>query len=52
MRKDLVYIFILLCLFPEINGQDVSVTSRLDTSRIYIGDQIFYTISIDRKSVV
>lgn len=50
MRKDLVYIFILLCLFPEINGQDVSVTSRLDTSRIYIGDQIFYTISIDQPA--
>ena len=50
MRKDLIYIFVLLCVFSEINGQDVTVTSRLDTSRIYIGDQIFYTISIDQPA--
>jgi hypothetical protein len=50
MRKDLFYIFLLLCVSSVINGQDVNVTSHLDTSRIYIGDQIFYTISIEQPA--
>lgn len=52
MRKDLVYILLLLCVFSGAGGQDVVVSSRLDTSRMYIGDQIIYTISVDQPSDV
>ena len=48
MQKNLVNILILFFLFSVAGGQDVTVTSRLDTSRIYIGDQIIYTISVDQ----
>ena len=48
MQKNLINILTLFFLFSVADGQDVTVTSRLDTSRIYIGDQIIYTISVDQ----
>lgn len=43
-----------ICLFKLIIsssfGQDVKVTSSFDTSRIYIGDQIKFTVTVDQPA--
>jgi hypothetical protein len=46
MKKLLLSIFLLISLLSSSRGQDVTVTSAFDTSRIYIGDQIFYTVTV------
>jgi hypothetical protein len=47
-------LFFLICLFISIIsssfGQEVKVTSSFDTSRIYIGDQIKFTITVDQPA--
>src|SRR4030066_677548 len=45
-------IFILLAsgVFLTSEGQDVTVSAAFDSSRIYIGDQINYTITVDQPS--
>lgn len=44
MRRFLPYLFILLS--SVVNGQDISVRAWFDSTKIYIGDQIFYNIEI------
>ena len=39
---------VLFLLIPASFGQEVKVTSVFDSSRIYIGDQIRYTLTIDQ----
>jgi hypothetical protein len=46
MKKLLLSIFLLISLLSGSRGQNVTVTSAFDTSRIYIGDQIFYTVTV------
>ncbi|MFZ0280332.1 MAG: hypothetical protein WAL29_01675 [Bacteroidales bacterium] len=51
MKKLNICILILVSLFTVIvNGQDITVKSAFDTSRIYIGDQIHYTVTVDQPS--
>ncbi len=47
-----VYGSVLLCLltFSMAKGQDISVTAAFDTSRILIGDQISFTVTVDQPS--
>jgi len=41
----LIYIYVSLSC---VTGQDVKVTAAFDSSRIYIGDQTYFTITIDK----
>ena len=50
MKKGIIFIFILLVIISGTKAQNVVVTSSFDTSRILIGDQINYTITIDKPS--
>jgi hypothetical protein len=47
--KWLTSISLIICLFlSRAEGQEVTVTAAFDTSRIYVGDQINFTITIDK----
>ncbi len=51
MIKFLRYIaglILLLGLFQNSRGQDVKVTSAFDSTRIFIGDQIKFTVTVDQ----
>jgi hypothetical protein len=50
MKRLILSILLILLSLSFIKGQEVSVSASFDTSRIYIGDQIFYTITIDQPS--
>lgn len=42
-------LFLFCCLLP-LDAQEVNVRARFDTSRIYIGDQINYTVTVDQPA--
>ncbi len=48
--RHIITIFLLSASFFSAKGQNVNVTSILDSSRIYIGDQIKYTITVDQPA--
>ncbi len=48
IRKHITGLSILLFLFYPVRGQDVKITSVFDSARIYIGDQIGFTVTIDK----
>ncbi len=51
MRKhDFLILFLVLITSFSLRGQEVSVTAAFDTSRIYIGDQINFSVTIDQPS--
>ncbi|HPT22485.1 MAG TPA: hypothetical protein PLR88_11100 [Bacteroidales bacterium] len=50
MKRFLFSIFILFSLVFVTKGQDVSVKASFDTTRIFIGDQIKFTITVDKPS--
>ena len=50
MRRLLYIIFILVTILPATFGQDVKVISAFDSTRIYIGDQINFTITVEQPS--
>ena len=41
---------ILFTSFIYARGQDINVTSSFDSARIYIGDQIKFTVTIDQPA--
>jgi hypothetical protein len=41
----LLHIFVYVATVP---GQEVSVTAAFDSSRIYLGDHIYFTVTLDR----
>jgi len=47
-KKHITGLLILLSLFYSVRGQDVKITSAFDSARIYIGDQIGFTVTIDK----
>lgn len=49
MRRAFLYILILF-VAQAVKSQDVTVTSAFDSSRIYIGDQINFTVTIDQPA--
>jgi hypothetical protein len=50
MRKA-VSILLFICIFHSVsNAQDVKVTAVFDTSRIYIGDQTWFTITVEKPA--
>jgi len=50
MRRLVSYIFLFFAVAVAVRGQNVTVTSSFDTSRIYIGDQIGFTINIKQPA--
>lgn len=48
MKKSIISLVLYISVIFSSFSQDVSVRSAFDSSRIYIGDQIKYTISIDK----
>ena len=49
-RKDFLILFLFLITFFTLRGQEVSVNTAFDTSRIFIGDQINFSVTIDQPS--
>lgn len=50
MKRLKIILVLVFILRPAIYGQELKVTASFDTSRIYIGDQIDFTISIDQPA--
>jgi hypothetical protein len=50
MKKLIISIFLYIIFISSSFGQDVKITSSFDSTRIYIGDQIKYNITIDKPS--
>ncbi|MCU0472902.1 MAG: hypothetical protein MUC93_05995 [Bacteroidales bacterium] len=48
MKNTIFSILFLLSSSVGLYSQDVTVSAAFDSSRIYIGDQIFYTLTIDQ----
>jgi hypothetical protein len=44
-----IFTLAILILFVSVTrGQEVKVTASFDSSRIYIGDQIYFTVTVDK----
>jgi len=52
MKRLIILLILILILRPAIYGQEFKVTASFDTSKIYIGDQIDFTISIDQPAEI
>jgi uncharacterized repeat protein (TIGR01451 family) len=50
MKQSIISIFLFTSIISFSLGQNVNITSSFDSSRIYVGDQIKYTITIDKPS--
>lgn len=50
IKRLIILKFLLFSCVLSIKGQEVNITSSFDTSRIFIGDQIQYTIKVDKPS--
>lgn len=50
MKKLTLSIFLCISIISALVGQNVNITSSFDSSRIFVGDQIKYTITIDKPS--
>jgi hypothetical protein len=48
--KRLFFLIFLLFVIISTFGQNVSITSAFDSARIYIGDQIKFTVTYDKPS--
>ena len=49
-RQDFLILFLFLITSFALRGQEVSVAAAFDTSRIFIGDQINFSVTIDQPS--
>jgi uncharacterized repeat protein (TIGR01451 family) len=52
MKRFSILILNVFITLIAVSGQDVVVTASFDTSAIYIGDQIKYTITVDQPADV
>jgi hypothetical protein len=50
LKRSAILIILLVGVYSASVGQDVTVTAVFDSSRIYIGDQINYTVTIDQPA--
>jgi hypothetical protein len=50
MKRLYISLFIFISIFSCVAGQEVKVTAAFDTSRIYIGDQIKFSVTIDQPA--
>ena len=49
-RRFISSLFVITSLISGLFAQNINVSSGFDTSRIYIGDQIIYTVTVDQPS--
>ncbi|MGA1976560.1 MAG: hypothetical protein ABSG89_01755 [Bacteroidales bacterium] len=49
-RLCIIILLFAIAAFRSANGQDVSVSAVFDTSRIYIGDQTHYTVTLNKPA--
>ncbi len=47
--KVILYIFLLFAEF-SVTAQEINISAAFDSTRIYIGDQINFTISVEQPS--
>ncbi len=52
MKRMIVYILFLIGFYSSSTGQDIRVSASFDTSRIFIGDQLKYSLSIEQPDNV
>jgi hypothetical protein len=50
MKKLLIILIVSISAVLSAGGQDIKVGASFDTSRIFIGDQVHYTITVERPS--
>ena len=50
MKKFILSIFLFISIISFSVGQEVKITSSFDSTKIFIGDQIKFTITIDKPS--
>jgi hypothetical protein len=50
MYKFIVSIFLFVSIYSSLIGQEVKVTSAFDSTKIFIGDQIKYTVTLEKPS--
>jgi len=50
MKEFFISLFLLISIIASSNGQDVKVTSSFDSTRIFVGDQIKYTVTVEKPS--
>jgi hypothetical protein len=50
MKKLILSIFLFISIISFSVGQEVKITSSFDSTKIFIGDQIKFTITIDKPS--
>ncbi|HBZ22266.1 MAG TPA: hypothetical protein DEO60_14125 [Bacteroidales bacterium] len=49
-RPVYIMLFIFLFFCQQMNGQDISVSAAFDTTRILIGDQVNFTVTIEQPA--
>jgi hypothetical protein len=52
MKKLIIPIILFIAIFPSSFGQNVNVTSAFDSAKISIGDQIKFTITVDKPTSI
>jgi hypothetical protein len=52
MKKLILPIILLISIFPSSFGQNVNVTSAFDSAKISIGDQIKFTVTVDKPTSI
>jgi len=53
MKKAATLISVLISVYTaSVSGQDISVSAAFDTTSIYIGDQLNFSVTIDQPSVI
>jgi uncharacterized repeat protein (TIGR01451 family) len=50
MYKFIISIYLFISVYSSTTGQEVKVTSSFDSTKIYIGDQIKYTVTLEKPS--
>jgi uncharacterized repeat protein (TIGR01451 family) len=50
MKKLNLSIFLFISIISSSIGQEVKITSSFDSTRIFIGDQIKFTVTVDQPS--
>ena len=50
MKKFLFLILLSVTIVSSLSGQDVKITTSFDSTKIYIGDQIKYIITVDKPA--
>ena len=48
MKRLLIICYILMFPVADIIAQDVTISSAFDTTRIYIGDHVGYTVTVEQ----